>query len=119
MWRTRRVRTARRSRLILQRGSITQSTITLSIGLVALIAVTVLGFVYLQQVFGTASQGADIQALEERIDDLQETQRALELEGAQLRSIQAVEERVEELNLVESEHVAYLAPVADTVALSN
>jgi len=84
----------------------------------ALVAVSALGFVYLQQVFGTASQGADIQALEEKIDDLQQTQRSLELEGAQLRSIQAVEDRVQELNLIESDTVAYLAPsIEDRVAL--
>ncbi|MAF81269.1 hypothetical protein CL628_04625 [bacterium] len=107
------------SRLFSQRGSITQSTITLSVGLLALVTVSVLGFVYLQQVFGTASQGADIQALEHRIDELQQTQRSLELEGAQLRSIQAVEDRVLELNLIESDSVAYLAPATDTVALNN
>ena len=118
-WRTRRVRMNMPSRLFSQRGSITQSTITLSVGLLALVTVSVLGFVYLQQVFGTASQGADIQALEHRIDELQQTQRSLELEGAQLRSIQAVEDRVLELNLIESDSVAYLAPATDTVALNN
>ncbi len=119
-WRTKRVRMNMPSRLLSQRGSITQSTITLSVGLLALVTVSVLGFVYLQQVFGTASQGADIQALEQKMDELQQTQRSLELEGAQLRSIQAVEDRVQELNLIESDAVAYLAPAPiDRVALNN
>jgi len=83
----------------------------------AIVLLAVLGFVYLQQVVGTASQGADIQALETKIDDLQETQRQLELEGAELRSIQTVEDRVQELNLVESDQVAYLAPRVERVAL--
>lgn len=108
---------SRRSAVFNQRGSITQSTITLVIGLVALLAVSGLGFVYLQQVFGTASHGEDIQALEQKIDELQATSRALELEGAELRSIQAIEDRVDDLNLVEAQNVAYLAPIQARVAL--
>ena len=121
LWATKRVRPvqARRSSALTQRGSITQSTISLAIGLIALVTVSGLGFVYLQQVFGTASHSADIQALERKIDELQATSRALELEGANLRSIQAIEDRVDDLNLVESETVAYLAPVDATVALKN
>jgi len=102
-----------------QRGSITQATLTLSVGLLALVAIAGLGFVYLHQVFGTASQGSEIHALEAQVDTLKETQRSLELEGAELRSIQAIENRINDLKLVESDSVAYLAPISDTVALRS
>src|SRR3989344_2835200 len=82
------------------RGSVTQSTITVVFSVVALVIMASLGFFYLQQVLGTASQGSDIQALESQIVELREQEKALELEGANLRSIQAVEQRVRQLNLV-------------------
>lgn len=100
-----------------QRGSVTQSTITVGFATLALFFVALLGFFYLQQVFGTASQGSDIQALQSEIVALREQQRGLELEGAQLRSIQSVEERVQKLNLVTVNSVAYLADQPDKVAV--
>lgn len=99
-----------------QQGSVTQSTITVAFSIVALLVIAGFGFIYLQQVLGTASQGSDVQALESQLVELREQQRQLELEGAQLRSIQAVEQRVERLNLVATDRVAYLVPVPDRVA---
>lgn len=99
-----------------QQGAISQSTITLGFAVIALIGVVLIGFVYLQQVFGTASQGEDIQHLEQQLVDLKEQQRELELQGAELRSIQTVEETVQQLNLVTTDRVAYLSPERDRVA---
>lgn len=121
-WQVRSLRAARWSplgRLTAQRGSVTQSTVTVVFSLVALVLVAGLGFFYLQQVLGTASQGTDIQALESQLVELREHQKALELEGANLRSIQAVEQRVQQLNLVATDRVAYLAPVPDKVAVAR
>lgn len=101
-----------------QTGAITHSTITMSLGLIALFAVALLGFFYLQQVMGTASQGTDIHTLESKIVDLKEKQRQLELEGAQLRSLKTIETNVNQLNLVATEKVSYLENPADKVALS-
>lgn len=102
-----------------QRGSVNQATLTLAFSVIALITVAIFGFFYLQQVLGTASRGTDVQALESQIVELREQQRALELEGAQLRSIQAVEQRVQQLNLVATDRVAYLAPAPDKVAVAR
>lgn len=87
--------------------------------MVALVTVGMLGFLYLRQVVGTASQGTNIRELEAQILDLRDQQRQLELEGAQLRSLQAVEERTQELNLVEADRVSYLATLSDRVALGD
>lgn len=101
-----------------QTGAITHSTITMSLGLIALFTVALLGFFYLQQVMGTASQGTDIHTLESKIVDLKEQQRKLELEGAQLRSLKTIETNVNELNLVATDKVSYLENPLEKVALS-
>lgn len=85
----------------------------------SLVGVALLGFFYLQQVLGTASQGTDIQNLESRVLELNKQQRVLELQGAELRSIQAVEERVKQLNLITVDRVAYLASPSGHVAVAK
>lgn len=102
-----------------QRGSVDHTTITVAAGLLALVVVGMLGFFYLRQVVDTASQGGDIHELEASLSELKERQRQLELEGAQLRSLQTVEQRVQDLNLVEAEHVSYLAAEDDRLARTN
>ncbi|MDP3997842.1 MAG: hypothetical protein Q8P73_05075 [bacterium] len=126
-WRTKQQRTSRffssnhpfSSRLrFSQRGSVTQSTLTLALALVSVIGVSLVGFFYLQQVFGTASHGSDVQALENQVIQLQEKQDQLELEGSRLRSIQAVEKRVQDLNLVQTDRVSYLVTQPDHIAVA-
>jgi len=102
-----------------QRGSINPATTTISLGIFAIIAVALLSFFYLGQVQNTASRGTDIQSLEERIIELGEQQRALELEGAKLRSIKAIEERVPTFNLVTTDHVTYMNAPVDKVAAAE
>lgn len=99
-----------------QQGSISPGTITLSLGLMALITVALLGFFYLQQVVRTASQGTDVHALESEIANLREQQRQLELDGASLRSLNTIEDHVQKLNLVTTDKVSYLAAPSDKVA---
>lgn len=101
-----------------QRGSVDHSTITIAAGTFALLLVGLIGFFYLNQVVGTASQGTDVHELEQELSELRDAQRKLELEGAQLRSLQTVEERTERLNLVEAGEVSYLAAEDDRVALN-
>lgn len=104
---------------ISQRGSVDHSTITIAAGVMALVVVGMLGFFYLRQVVGTASQGSDVRELEQQLGELHEQQKKLELEGAELRSLQTVEKRTQELNLVEAEQVSYLAAEDDRVALKT
>lgn len=102
-----------------QRGSVTSSTVTVGFAIVSLVTVALLGFLYLSQVFGTASRGTNVQDLETQIVELKERQRELELEGAESRSIQAVEERVQQLNLTATDSVAYLPLQPERVALEQ
>ena len=98
-----------------QSGSINSTTISLAFGLFIILSISFLGFFYLGQVLNTASQGSDIQQLEERIVELKEKQRQVELEGAQLRSIDNIENRVQDLNLVATGKVTFLSPEVDQV----
>lgn len=100
----------------LQRGALSAPIATTSLVLIIVVSLTLLSFLYLQQVVHTASHGSNIQELEGKVLELKEAQRDLELEGAQLRSIQNVEDRVKELNLERAESVAYLAPTTGRVA---
>lgn len=102
-----------------QRGSITHTTITATLGVGTLVVIALLGFFYLQQVLHTASQGTDVHALETKLIELTKKQRELELQGAQLRSLQTVEERVKKFNLAPTDHVSYLVPTPDHVALAQ
>lgn len=102
----------------MQRGSVDHTTISMGVGVVALVLVGMLGFFYLRQVVDTASQGTNVQELEQQLGDLNDRQRQLELQGAQLRSLQNVEGKVKELNLVEADHVSYLANEDNRVALN-
>lgn len=99
-----------------QRGSSTPTAIGATVGVTTLIVLTALGFMYLQQVLHTASQGSDVHALETQLIELKQQQRELELEGANLRSLQTVEDRIQRLNLVSTERVTYLAASPEHVA---
>lgn len=99
-----------------ERGSINSSTLTLAFSLIIIGGVAMLGFFYLGQVLGTASQGSDIQELEEKIVELKEQQREVELEGARLRSIDTIEDRVNQLNLIDTSKVTFLEIAPDKVA---
>lgn len=102
-----------------QLGSIDHQTISLSLGLLALVTVALLGFFYLQQVVSTASQGGDISNLENQISQLKEHQHQLELQGAELRSIKTIENNVQKLNLVTTNKVSYLSDTSGSVALAG
>jgi len=91
-----------------QRGSITPPTTALILGIIVIVSVAWLSLFYLDQVQGTAAQDTDIQTLEDKLQQLRERQRALELEGARLRSLQTIEQRAQKLNLVLTDQFAYL-----------
>jgi len=101
---------------IWQQGSINSTTITLGLGVIIISSVAFLSFFYLGQVLNTASQGTDIQTLEERIVELKEQQREVELEGAHLRSIDNIEDRIDQLSLISTNRVSFLKTTTDKVA---
>lgn len=102
-----------------QQGTINPTAVTVALGLISIIAIATLSFVYLGQVLTTASQGTDIQNLENKITNLRQRQQELELEGAELRSIQAIEQQIQQLNLTVADKVTYLNLPSGKVATAN
>lgn len=101
-----------------QAGSINRQAVTIGFSLLVLFSLSMLGFFYLQQVQETASQGSEISDLENQLIDIKKQQRSLELESAELRSIQNIEGQLNTLNLVATDHVAYLTLPEGRVALA-
>ncbi|PIT98441.1 MAG: hypothetical protein COT71_00685 [Candidatus Andersenbacteria bacterium CG10_big_fil_rev_8_21_14_0_10_54_11] len=102
-----------------QSGAINSAALGVALGVIGIIIVTALSFVYLGQVLTTASQGTSIQDLEQHISELRQKQQELELEGASLRSIQTVEQRVQQLNLEIADKVTYLTLPDQRVAYAR
>lgn len=110
--------TPRRSPTLAQAGRINRQTVTLGFSLLVLFSLSMLGFFYLQQVLETASQGSEISDLENQLMDMKKQQQSLELESAELRSIQNIDGQLNTLNLVTTDHVAYLTVPEGRVALA-
>ena len=64
------------------------------LGFVTICIVCLLSLLYLSQANGTALKGFEIRELEKRIEDLEENNKVLELETAELQSIQRIEKGV-------------------------
>lgn len=107
------------SRFSAQQGSLTNSTVAVLFGVVLLCTLSVAGFFYLQQVLATSNQGSDIHDLESKVMELKNQEKALELQGAQLRSLETIQNNVAKLNLVPSGPVAYLVNPSQKVALAQ
>lgn len=65
------------------------------------------GVAYLVQVNGLATKGYEIKKLEQKLTELKEIDKRLELEMTSLQSIQSIESEVKVLNLVPSSGVNY------------
>jgi hypothetical protein len=102
-----------------QRGNLTHQGVMIGFSLLVLISLSVLGFMYLQQVLETASRGNEMQALEDTLTELRTKQRSLELEGAELRSLHTIETKVNSLQLVATDRVAYLGVDSGKVAYAD
>lgn len=66
------------------------------------------GMVYLWQVNGLVSKSYQIKDLEEKVSQIKDQNKKLELEVTELRSSARIAEKLKELNLVEVARVEYL-----------
>ena len=76
------------------------------------------GLVYLWQVNGLVSNGYKIKELEEKVSQIKDKNKKLELEVTELRSSARIAEKLKELNLVEVARVEYLVDNA-SVAINR
>ncbi|PIU01396.1 hypothetical protein COT68_03435 [bacterium (Candidatus Torokbacteria) CG09_land_8_20_14_0_10_42_11] len=94
------------------------------IGPVALCFVTILLFClvslfYLTQGNQVATKGYEIKDLENKLNNLKEENRKLELEAAGLQSVRNVEEGAKKLNMVPIEKMSYVTTSGTAVALKK
>ncbi len=76
---------------------------------ILLFTVTALcGLIYLWQINGLATKGYKIKDLEERVSQIKNQNKKLELEVTELRSSARIAEKLKELNLVEVAKIEYL-----------
>lgn len=70
--------------------------------------IMIFGIMYIVQVNNLSTQGYDIQKLEQRLVDLKEQGKRLELESTALKSMENLGEDIKAMNLVPSKNVKYL-----------
>lgn len=90
-------------------------SVALPILLVAVIVVA--GFSYIFYVNQTATGGFEIKGFETRITELQEANKKLELQTAEMQSLATIEDGIKDLQMVASTKIQYLPAVAAAVAV--
>jgi cell division protein FtsL len=85
--------------------------------LVALIII--FSFFYLWQINSLATKGYKVKELEDRVSELRETNKKLELQITELRSSDRITKEVENLQMVQVARVEYLRPDGTAVALNR
>lgn len=89
------------------------------INTILIVSIIFIGICYLVVLNLTATKGFETKILNERITSLNESNRKLELQITQLRSLSYIQEESQELNLESVTQVEYLTPPAATVALAE
>jgi cell division protein FtsL len=74
------------------------------------------GILYLTLINRTATTGFEIKSLEQRVGELRDTNKRLELQATQLRSLSVVESTTESLGLTEVANIRYLPVTGSAVA---
>lgn len=77
------------------------------------------GIFYLVQTNKVAVEGFQIKELNQRIEDLRQENRKLEIEAASLQSISEIKKASQDLNLVKAEKIEYIEAGASAVALGE
>lgn len=77
------------------------------------------GLIYLIQINQVATGGFEVRALEEKIGDLKEDNKKLELQITELQSLSRLNEEVKDLDLVAQGEVDYLIPKEEAYALGE
>lgn len=79
-----------------------------NVGTVLVALIFLFGVLYVLQVNSLSTRGYEVKNLEQRMAELKEQNKRLEIEAASLRSIQNIEDDLQALNLVPSTHIEYI-----------
>lgn len=88
------------------KGSAKMSFVTLTFFSISFLLIS--GFIYLFQVNDLATKGFEMKEMENKISDLEETGKKLQIKETELRSMYAIEKDARDLNLVNSSNVSYV-----------
>ena len=99
------------------RGKLATGPVTIAV--VTVVLFCVLGLLFLAQVFQSQTKGYDLVELNERIEDLKDDNKELEIKAAELRSIDKIKESAEQLNLVETKDIVYINRMGNSVVVVN
>ncbi|GEM_PF-1522787 len=92
-----------------------QKSVALNVLLLVLIIFA--AFSYLFYINRTATGSFEIKGLESRLSQLQEDNKKLELQAAEIQSLSNIEEGVKDMDMVAVSHIQYLPAVGSTVAV--
>ncbi len=87
--------------------------------IVFFILISVVGLLYLVQINALATKGYKIKELEERVSDLRDKNKGLELQITELRSSERISREVENLEMVAVSRVEYLRANGTSVAINR
>jgi cell division protein FtsL len=81
---------------------------TTQINVLLLILIAILGLSYLFFVNDLGTKGYEINKLEQQLDDLQDSQKQLQLQSSDLQSITRIQQQAQALGFVPATNVTYL-----------
>jgi len=88
-----------------------------TLNVIAIALILTMGTLYLVQVNRATTKGYQIRDLEKKIQAIEDSNRKVQLEVAELQSLDSVEERIKELGMVPVSNVKYIKTPGSTVAL--
>lgn len=87
--------------------------------MVVVFLVCVLSFFFLAQVFQSSTKGYEITELQNKVKDLEEQNKSLEIEAAELKSFENLKSEAETLNMVSTSEIVYLKKSGTSVAVAS
>jgi cell division protein FtsL len=90
---------------------------TIALQVLLLVVIVLAGFSYLFYINRTATGSFEIKSLESKVAQLQDQNKTLELQTAEMQSLGNVEEGIKDMQMVAVSHVQYLPAVGAAVAV--
>jgi cell division protein FtsL len=87
--------------------------------MVVIFLICVLSLFFLAQVFQSSTKGYEITELHNQIKNLEEQNKSLEIEAAELKSFENLKNEADTLNMVGTNNIVYIKRSGTSVAVAN
>jgi len=87
--------------------------------MVVIFLICVLSLFFLAQVFQSSTKGYEITELHDQIKNLEEQNKSLEIEAAELKSFENLKDEANTLNMVNTDNIVYIKRSGTSVAVAN